>query len=146
MKNRLTVAALGATVALVAACQSSPDVESQRLQSALHRSSQLSDEIVAWRSDLSGPLPTSVAETVESFKSRASDLCGEIDDVSNEVKGDVQIPAIQQSLDTLADIETERFDSTSPAGRATLLDQIQSAAVAEKAAVQRAHQGSLRST
>jgi hypothetical protein len=77
-------------------------------------------------------------ETVKSFKMRASELSEEIEDISEEVAEDGHVPALQQALQSLAEFNTERFDTTSPAGRATLMDQFASAATAVKTAAERA--------
>jgi hypothetical protein len=144
MNTRLRHVPLVLGLVFAAACQST-DTQHERLQSALDRSSMLSNEITTWRDGMTASsVPMSVVETVNAFKERASDLSEEIGEVADVPVADPQIPAVQQALDNLARFDTDRFETTSPAGRLTLLDQFRNAAMDIRTAVQRARRGTNR--
>ena len=122
-----------------AACTSVDD-ERKRMQSTIDSSGALASEISTWRSSLRSDIPATVVKTIEGYKSRAEDLRNSLEDLSREAMAGTDLTALKQALLTMEDFDTSKIDSSSPSGRASLLDQFQGLATNVQAAVTRVRQ------
>lgn len=122
-----------------AAC-SSVDDERQRMRATVDSSGALATEISTWRSSLTTDIPAPVVKTMKGYQSRAKDLRHTLDGLSNEAMAGTDLTALKQALQTLHDFDTSKLDSSSPSGRASLLDQFQGLATNLQAAVSRVRQ------
>jgi hypothetical protein len=92
------------------------------LRGALGSAQRLSTEIAHWRGGLSGDIPASAVETIETYKDRASALQQQIDDLRDVVAG-VDVTDVNPALLQLAEFDASPLHEASPSARASLLDQ-----------------------